>query len=112
MSLAASSRKRRAGRIDPGSKFLLVVAVQFAVSAKKYAVMSHREKCELCPENGDFSGSQIVRNPENRELPCFFPCYQGNAHAETGSHADACATTLGFLSQIFLVSRHFQREHG
>jgi hypothetical protein len=32
--------------------------------------------------------------PENHELPCFFPCYQGNAHEETGSHDDACATTL------------------
>jgi hypothetical protein len=46
-------------------------------------------------------------DPENRELPCFFPCYQGNAHAETGSHADACATTLGMRSQIFWFPDNF-----
>jgi hypothetical protein len=74
--------------------------------------MTHREKRKLGPENGDFSGLHTAFEPKNGDFPCFFPCYQGNARAETGSHADACATTLGFLSQIFLVSRHFQREHG
>jgi hypothetical protein len=45
-------------------------------------------------------------------FPVFFPLLSGKLHAETGSHADACADTLGIFPQIVLVSGRYPREHG
>jgi hypothetical protein len=64
----------------------------YPVNWKNFPALVFRENRNLCPENGDYSGSQMALDAQIHEFPCCFPCYQGNAHAETGSWADACTT--------------------
>ena len=66
----------------------------------------------MYPENGDFLVRRPACDPRKPRITLFFSLLSGKTRVETGSHADACATTLGMWSKKFLVSGRFDGEYG